>query len=71
MAVIHRIMPAGPLVKPSGEPTVVGKGYLAGIEEMSKALSEAGGVENLDDETTYSADDLRDKLIELIAALQG
>jgi len=45
-----------------------GTAYWIAIENITKAVNE---IENLDGGTTYSADDLRDKIIELIAALQG
>lgn len=45
--------------------------YLAGIEEMSQPLSSLNDIENLNDETTYSADELRDKIIEILTALKG
>jgi len=60
--------PAGPIVDGNGVPTIQGRGYLQGIQDLTQAVND---VENLDGGTTYSADELRDKLIELISALQG
>jgi hypothetical protein len=60
--------PRGALVDESGEPTVAGRTYLQGIQDITQAVND---VINLDDMTTYTADELRDKLIELISVLQG
>ncbi|MEM8575524.1 MAG: hypothetical protein AAGF48_12915 [Pseudomonadota bacterium] len=60
--------PKGPLVKGNGTATLAAHGYLVGLEEITKDIN---GVENLDGETSYTNDELRDKLIAVIAALQG
>ena len=60
--------PISALVDRGGNPTQAGRAYLIEIENRTKAVN---AVTNLDDEETYDADELRDKLIELIAALQG
>jgi hypothetical protein len=60
--------PRGALVDENGEPTVVGRTYLQGIQDITQAVND---VTNLDSGTSYSAAQLRDKIIELISALQG
>lgn len=63
-------MPRGPIVDPSGEPNVPARAYLGGIESISKTLNAGHAVENLDGGTSYTLNELRDKMIELIAALK-
>jgi hypothetical protein len=60
--------PVGALVDEEGTPTVAGRTYLQGIQDLTQAIND---VTNLDGGTTYTADELRDKLIELISVLQG
>ena len=60
--------PYGQMVDENGVPTVSGKAYLQAIQDLTQAIAE---VENLDGGTTYTADDLRDKIIEILSALQG
>jgi hypothetical protein len=60
--------PNGPLVTPGGNPTLAGKAYLLGINRLSEAVN---AIENLDAGTSYSVDELRDKIREIISALQG
>lgn len=64
------VMPKGPLVTQSGAPNTSGQNYLIAIEEFSRPLASASAIPNLDGLTTYSNDELRDKLIALIAALK-
>lgn len=61
-------MPAGAIVQDNGMPTPIGRAYLVGLDNINSAVND---IANLDDGTTYTADELRDKLIELITALQG
>jgi hypothetical protein len=60
--------PCGAMVDEVGEPTIAGRTYLQGIQDITQAVND---VTNLDSGTSYSAAQLRDKLIELISALQG
>jgi hypothetical protein len=62
------LFPRGALVDVNGAPTMQGKAFLTAIEKWSLAISD---VENLDSGTTYTANELRDKIIELIAIFQG
>jgi hypothetical protein len=63
-------MPRGPIVERDGAPNVPGRGYLTGIQTMSQTLNNLHALTNLDGATSYSNDELRDKIIEIINALQ-
>lgn len=67
MAKIYQY-PGGPLIKSNGEPTPAGRAYLLAIQKLTQDIN---GVTNLDGGTSYSNDELRDKMIEVISALQG
>lgn len=67
MAKTYRF-PGGPLVDASGNPTLAGRAYLLAIEKITTEINE---VANLDSGTSYTSDELRDKLIAVISALQG
>jgi hypothetical protein len=60
--------PNGPIVDVNGRPSVPGRAYL---EEIQRRTERANTVANLSSGTNYTADQLRDKLIELLSALQG
>ncbi|MBX6392764.1 MAG: hypothetical protein IRY96_04790, partial [Burkholderiales bacterium] len=62
------IFPNGQLVDEAGNPTIAGRAYLQAIQDWNTAIR---GVTNLDSGTSYTNDQLRDKLIELISILQG
>lgn len=61
-------LPKGKLVEASGLPTLPFRGYLVGIENISKDVN---AVDDLDSGTSYSNDQLRDAYIALLAALKG
>ena len=60
--------PIGQIVNSDGTPTVPGKAYLDGIHKLTDAFNE---LTNLDSGTSYTADQLRDKIIAIIDAMQG
>jgi len=62
------VMPKGALVDSNGTPNLQGRSYLEFIQKISSAVND---VTDLDNMTTYSADALRDKIIELMSALKG
>lgn len=64
-------MPQGPVVGRDGIPFGAGHTYLSGIQRMSETLKTAHEVDNLDGGTSYSNDELRDKLIEILNALKS
>ena len=61
-------VPAGPLVDDKGNLTPDGRGYLEAIQRITSALND---ITVLDSGTSYSNDELRDHLIEILTALQG
>lgn len=61
-------MPNGPIVTTSGIPNVPGRAYLEYIQKVSGAMND---VADLDSSTTYTANQLRDKIIEIMSALKG
>jgi hypothetical protein len=61
-------MPLGPLFDARGWPSIPGKAYLAEIQMRTERIN---AIEPLDGGTTYTFNQLRDKIIELIQALQG
>lgn len=61
-------MPNGPIVRDGGIPNVPGRAYLEYIQKTSEAVND---VTDLDGGTGYTADQLRDKIIELMVALKG
>lgn len=60
--------PAGAIVERDGTPSMSGRGYL---EEIQKRTERVNDVADLDSGTSYTADQLRDKIIELLGALKG
>jgi hypothetical protein len=63
-------IPRGPVVDPDGSPNVPGRDYLGGVQKMATTLNNLHAITNLDGATTYTADQLRDKIIEIINALK-
>lgn len=61
-------MPAGPLVRADGMVTPAGRSYLEAIQVLTSALND---ITLLDSGTSYTNDQLRDHLIEILTALQG
>ena len=61
-------MPAGRLVREDGIVTAAGRSYLEAIQRVTSACND---ITKLDSGTTYTADELRDHLIEILTALQG
>lgn len=61
-------MPNGPIVTTNGLPNVPGRAYLEYIQKVSEAMND---VADLDGGTSYTAAELRDKIIEIMTALKG
>lgn len=60
--------PAGRLVREDGQPSDGLRAYLEAIQRVTSACND---ITKLDSGTSYTADQLRDHLIEILTALQG
>ena len=64
-----RLFPNGPLVDKTGTPTNAGRAFLAGIEELSSNVANAGGLAPLSGDT--NAANMSAKIDAIISALNG